>query len=113
MRFRTIARIAEALSVALALDADGASRLTYTDEQETVRVLSLYLWFDAEPLGVAGVLRRTPDGWEVESLGRCSHASFLDAVDRAAEEVDGEGRSSELVAHRDGEVEDRRPRDLD
>jgi len=101
----------EARAVAVALDADAVSRLTYSDDSETVAVWATLLWWSES--GAVGWLS-TRDGAEIEVLATdASHAEFLDAVDSAIERFGVErGGGEVLKLDDDGEVVDRFERDL-
>jgi hypothetical protein len=106
----------EGLRVSAALDADGVSRITYEDSDETIRILIMFLWWDRDSLpadvGQAGCLTG-PEPWELEPVGVCDHAGFLDAIEDTAETFGISTGDQEILKMNDaGEVVDRIGRDL-
>jgi len=105
----------EALTAARALGTSAVSRVTYDREDGETRVLITFLWWDRDPVGLAGSLSHDVDGWDLDTLGRTTHAGFLDAVDAARSDLLDDDRDveSEVVEFGpDGEVVDRWERKL-
>lgn len=81
----------EAVSAARSLGADSIGRVTYDREDGETRCLIVFLWWDREPVGLAGSLAHDDlDGWDLDTVGRTDHAGFLDAVDAARRDLLGD-----------------------
>jgi hypothetical protein len=106
----------EATSAARALGASALSRVTYDREDGEMRVLIVFLWWDRDPVGLAGSLSYDDvGGWDLDHIGRTDHAGFLDAVDSARVDLLGDDDSPQgevIEFGPGGEVVDSWERDL-